>query len=89
MTTKSQFRRLEMLECVKEADAKPNDGGSKVLGFLCDKANELIRSGHGLSHDPDQSPVHNIAAAIAREDYPTARALFRQAFQSMNEKVRA
>ncbi len=89
MTTTRQFRRLEMLECMKEAHAKPNDDGRKVLEFLWEKADKLIQSGHGLAHDPAQSPVHNIAAAIAREDYQAAKALFRKAVQSMNEKVRA
>ncbi len=89
MSTTKQARRLEMLEGMTEANAKPNTDGNKVLEFLCEKADKLIRSGHDLSHDTAQSPVHNISAAIAREDYQAARALFRKAVQSMNEKIRA
>ena len=75
-----------MLECVKEADAKSNDGGIKVLEFLLEKADKLIQSGHGLGHDPAQSPVHNIAAAIARQDFDAAREMLGLVVKSITER---
>ncbi len=89
MTTTKQVKRLEVLESMRAVDAEPDDSRHKVLEFLYQKAEKLFQSGCDLSHDPAQSPVHNIAAAIARKDYAEAKVLLGKVAQSINEKVRA
>ncbi len=89
MTTTKQVKRLEVLESMRAVDAEPDDSRHKVLEFLYQKAEKLFQSGCDLSHDPDQSPIHNIAAAIARGDHETAKELLAIASKAASGRVDA
>lgn len=62
--------------------------GQDLVEKLFEQADKLVEAGCDLSRDPAQSSVHNVSAAIARNDFTTAYALIADAVQSAKLEAR-